>query len=178
VTNPQSSDSARIRHIGPIRNDLCIRRRTRPSTPCQVEPCREKSRRRRQYLVHPPQSRDLGPQTLQLRHRVLSRLLGLRRDRGVCLVAPTAQRLQPPRSLAIRSIALNFGVYLVPFAMVPSSPIELGEMWNNNQFISDRGHRHGEIQVHRALSFLGTGQYDNPFIQSPRKRPQSLIDAK
>lgn len=37
-----------------------------------------KSRRRRQYLVRPPQSRDLGPQTLQLRHRVLGRLLGLR----------------------------------------------------------------------------------------------------
>lgn len=53
-----------------------------------------KSRRRRQYLVRPPQSRDLGPQTLQLRHRVFGRLLGLRRDHGVRLVAPTAQRLR------------------------------------------------------------------------------------
>lgn len=53
-----------------------------------------KSRRRRQYLVRPPQSRDLGPQTPQLRHRVFGRLLGLRRDRGVRLVAPTAQRLR------------------------------------------------------------------------------------
>lgn len=72
--------------------------------------------------------------------------LGLRRDRGVRLVAPTAQRLRrDPRSLATCSIALvsdeyeprdsansltafasNSGVYLVPFAMVPSSPIELG----------------------------------------------------
>ncbi len=32
--------------------------------------------------------------------------------------------------------ALNSGVYLVPFAMVPSSPIELGEMRNKNQLIS------------------------------------------
>jgi len=82
--------------------------------------------------------------------------LGLRRDRGVRLVAPTAQRLRrDPRSLATCSIALvsdeyeprdsvdsltafalNSGVYLVPFAMVPSSPIELGEMRNKNQFIS------------------------------------------
>ena len=54
----------------------------------------KKSRRRRQYLVRPPQSRDLGPQTLQLRHRVFGRLLDLRRDRGVRLVAPTAQRLR------------------------------------------------------------------------------------
>lgn len=82
--------------------------------------------------------------------------LDLRRDRGVRLVAPTAQRLRrDPRSLATCSIALvsdeyeprdsvnsltafasNSGVYLVPFAMVPSSPIELGEMRNKNQFIS------------------------------------------
>ena len=82
--------------------------------------------------------------------------LGLRRDRGVRLVAPTAQRLRrDPGSLATCSIALvsdeyeprdsvnsltafalNSGVYLVPFAMVPSSPIELGEMRNKNQFIS------------------------------------------
>ena len=82
--------------------------------------------------------------------------LGLRRDRGVRLVAPTAQRLRrDPRSLATCSIALvsdeyeprdsvnsltafasNSGVYLVPFATVPSSPIELGEMRNKNQFIS------------------------------------------
>lgn len=34
------------------------------------------------------------------------------------------------------AFALNSGVYLVPFAMVPSSPIELGEMRNKNQFIS------------------------------------------
>lgn len=136
-----------------------------------------KSRRRRQYLVHPPQSRDLGPQTLQLRHRVLSRLLGLRRDRGVRLVAPTAQRLQPPDPgnpfdrLELRRVSRT-----LCHGSIISHRVR--EMWNNNQFISDRGHRHGEIQVHRALSFLGTGQYDNPFIQSPRKRPQSLIDAK
>ena len=57
-------------------------------------------------------------------------------DRGVCLVAPTERRLRRPGSLATCSTALNSGVYLVPFAMVPSSPIELGEMRNKNQFIS------------------------------------------
>ena len=98
-----------------------------------------------------------GPQTLQLRHRVFGRLLGLRRDRGARLVVPTARRLRrDPGSLATCSIvlvpdgyeprdsvnsltafALNSGVYLVPFAMVPSSPIELRAMRNKNQFISD-----------------------------------------
>ena len=54
----------------------------------------KKSRRRRQYPVRAPQSRDLGPQTLRLRHRVLGRLPGLRRDHGVRLVAPTPQCLR------------------------------------------------------------------------------------
>lgn len=48
-----------------------------------------------------------------------------------CLVSAAT-----PGSLATCSTALNSGVYLVPFAMVPSSPIELGEMRNKNQFIS------------------------------------------
>lgn len=39
---------------------------------------------------------------------------------------------------SLTAFALNSGVYLVPFAMVPSSPIELGEMRNKNQFISSR----------------------------------------
>ena len=37
---------------------------------------------------------------------------------------------------SLTAFALNSGVYLVPFAMIPSSPIELGEMRNKNQFIS------------------------------------------
>ena len=36
------------------------------------------------------------------------------------------------------AFALNSGVHLVPFAMVPSSPIELGEMRNKNQVRSVR----------------------------------------
>lgn len=39
----------------------------------------------------------------------------------------------------LTAFARNSGVYLVPFAMVPSSPIELGEMRNKNQFISKCG---------------------------------------
>ena len=47
---------------------------------------------------------------------------------------------------SLTAFALNSGVYRVPFAMVPSSPIELEEMQNKNQFISperraDTGHR-------------------------------------
>ena len=104
--------------------------------------------------------------------------LGLRRDRGVRLVAPTAQRLRrDPRSLATCSIALvsdeyeprdsvnsltafalNSGVCLVPFAMVPSSPIELGEMRNKNQFISNpslvRPHRTSPRSHTNQLSFI------------------------
>ena len=47
---------------------------------------------------------------------------------------------------SLTAFALNSGVYRVPFAMVPSSPIESEEMRNKNQFISperraDTGHR-------------------------------------
>ncbi len=37
---------------------------------------------------------------------------------------------------SLTAFALNYGVYFVPFAMVPSSPIELAEMRNKNQVIS------------------------------------------
>ena len=39
---------------------------------------------------------------------------------------------------SLTAFALNSGIYRVPFAMVPSSPIELEEMRNKNQFISSR----------------------------------------
>lgn len=82
--------------------------------------------------------------------------LGLRRDRGVRLVAPTAQRLRRDPQilgdlfdhLGLRRIraarlgqqpdGLRLELRRVSrlLAMVPSSPIELGEMRNKNQFIS------------------------------------------
>ncbi|MFY4472900.1 hypothetical protein, partial [Bifidobacterium longum] len=37
---------------------------------------------------------------------------------------------------SLTAFALNSGVYFVPFAMVPSSPIELAEMRNKKQVIS------------------------------------------
>lgn len=37
---------------------------------------------------------------------------------------------------SLTAFALNSPVYLVPFVMVPSSPIESGEIRNKNQFIS------------------------------------------
>lgn len=81
--------------------------------------------------------RDLGPQTLQLRHRAPAD----------CLVSAAT----PPGSLAPYSTALvsdeyeprdsvnsptafvlNSGVYPAPFDMVPSSPIELGKRGTKN----------------------------------------------
>ena len=38
---------------------------------------------------------------------------------------------------SLTAFALNSGVYRVPFAMVPSSPNQLEEMRNKNQFISN-----------------------------------------
>ena len=35
-----------------------------------------------------------------------------------------------------------------------------------------RGHRCGEIQLHRPFTLLATGHGNNPSAQSPRKRPQ------
>ena len=39
-----------------------------------------------------------------------------------------------------------------------------------------RGHRCGEIQLHRPFTLLATGHGNNPSAQSPRKRPQPLIE--
>ena len=50
-----------------------------------------------------------------------------------CLVSDEYELRDSVNSLT--AFALNSSVYLVPFAMVPSSPIELGEMRNKNQFI-------------------------------------------
>ena len=38
-----------------------------------------------------------------------------------------------------------------------------------------RGHRCGEIQLHRPFTLLATEHGNNPSAQSPRKRPQPLI---
>ena len=94
VTNPQSGEAAGTPQAGPP-----LERSLNPSTQATINavPGRawpRKSRRRRQYPVHAPQSRGLGPRTLQLRHRIPGRLPGLRRGRGARLVAPTAQRLR------------------------------------------------------------------------------------
>lgn len=53
----------------------------------------QKSRRRRQNLVRPPQLRVLRPQTLELGHRLLRGLFRLFRGRRIRLVPPTPQRL-------------------------------------------------------------------------------------
>lgn len=75
------------------RNGRGTRRCTRPSTPCRVEPGREKGRRRRQYLIRLAQFRDLRPEPLQLGRR-LRIARGLRRDRPIGPVAPAAQGLR------------------------------------------------------------------------------------
>ena len=57
---------------------------------------------------------------------------------ATCSIALVSDEYEPRDSVnSLTAFALNPGVYLVPFAMVPSSPIELGEMRNKNQFISN-----------------------------------------
>ena len=94
----------------------------------------KRSRRRRQNPVHAPQSRDLGPRTLQLRHRVPGRLPGLRRDPGspaTCSTALVSDEHEPRDSVnSPTAFALNSGAHPAPFAMAPSSPIEPGEIRN------------------------------------------------
>ena len=59
------------------------------------------------------------------------------RSLAACSIALVSDEYEPRDSVnSLTAFALNSGVYLVPFAMVPSSPIELGEMRNKNQFIS------------------------------------------
>ena len=59
------------------------------------------------------------------------------RSLATCSIALVSDEYEPRDSVnSLTAFALNSGVYLVPFAMVPSSPIELGEMRNKNQFIS------------------------------------------
>ena len=54
-----------------------------------------------------------------------------------CSIALVSDEYEPRDSVnSLTAFALNSGVCLVPFAMVPSSPIELGEIRNKNQFIS------------------------------------------
>ena len=70
VTNPQPGGPAGAPPAGPT-----PKRSLNPSTQATVNavPGRawpRKSRRRRQYPVHAPQSRGLGPRTPQLRHRI------------------------------------------------------------------------------------------------------------
>lgn len=63
------------------------------------------------------------------------------RSLATCSIALVSDEYEPRDSVnSLTAFALNSGVYLVPFAMVPSSPIELGEMRNKNQFISMFSH--------------------------------------
>ena len=71
-----------------------------------------------------------------LRHR-LSDSGAIPRSFATCSIAFVSDEYEVLDSVSsLTAFALNSGVYLVPFAMVPSSPIELGEMRNKNQFIS------------------------------------------
>ena len=158
MRNPQSNDLPRTLRIGPTLKQFLNSSMyaTINTVPGRALP--RKGRRRRQDLVRPVQLRDLPAQCLELIHRVLVRLPRLRGDRYVCLVTPTAQRSQGnPGSFEICSIAfvceeyrerdsisnltplvLNSGVYRVCFAMVPSSPIELGKYGTKTDHIKHR----------------------------------------
>jgi len=69
---------------------------------------------------------------------------------------------------SLTAFALNSGVYLVPFAMVPSSPIELGEMRNKNQFIS-AGLRtsQGRVLQEAVLARLRLVQTESGWVRRP-----------
>lgn len=55
------------------------------------------------------------------------------RSLATCSIALVSDEYEPRDSVnSLTAFALNSGVYLVPFAMVSSSPIELGEMRNKN----------------------------------------------
>ena len=63
------------------------------------------------------------------------------RSLATCSIAFVSDEYEVLDSVSgLTAFALNSSVYLVPFAMVPSSPIKLGEMRNKNQFISTVGH--------------------------------------
>ena len=79
---------------------------------------------------------------------------GVSRLAAMRLTGPDLNMRQPRDSVnSLTAFALNSGVYLVPFAMVPSSPIESGEMRNKNQFISTSQIKfeivHGDITTER-----------------------------
>ena len=101
----------------------------------------KKSRRRRQYPVRAPQSRDLGPQTLRLRHRVFGRLPGLRR--GPRILGDLFDRLGLRRMRAARLGQQPDGLRLelrrVSRSFCHGSIIShrVREMRNKNQFISN-----------------------------------------
>ena len=60
------------------------------------------------------------------------------RSLATCSIALVSDKYEPCDSVnSLTAFALNSGVYLVPFAMIPSSPLKLGEMRNKNQFISN-----------------------------------------
>ena len=59
------------------------------------------------------------------------------RSLATCAIAFVSDECNALDSVGNRTaFALNSGVYLVPFAMVPSSPNQLEEMRNKNQSIS------------------------------------------
>ena len=81
---------------------------------------------------------------------------------ATCSIALASDEYEPRDSVnSLTAFALNSGVYLVPFAMVPSSPIELGEMRNKNQFIGD------------ADVFLETGGKDYR-MSGPEERERAV----
>ena len=63
---------------------------------------------------------------------------------------------------SLTAFALNSAVYLVPFAMVPSSPIELGEMRNKNQFISTGQRSAGGMSLNVAIRICDALHVSNP----------------
>mgnify|MGYP006934544779 CR=1 FL=1 len=165
--NPQSSDSARIRHIGPIPKRLLYSSayaavnavsgsglaaekadavvnisfaRLNYATP---------ARKLFNSAIASSGARFVFAATVTsdwLRQR-LSDSGAIPRSFATCPIAFVSDEYEPRDSVnSLMAFALNPGVYLVPFAMVPSSPIELEEIRNKKQFISEP-QRFGGVEV-------------------------------
>ena len=157
VRNPQSNDSARTRHTGPTpkRSLNSSMYATFNAVPGRASP-----RKKADAVVRISFARRSSATSalsflssaiassadcLVSAATVASASLRQRRsDSGAipgslatCSIALVSDEYEDRDSVSsLTAFALNSGVYLVPFAMVPSSPNQLEEMRNKNQSIS------------------------------------------
>ena len=158
VRNPQSNNSARTQHTGPTpkRSLNSSMYATFNAVPGRAWPRKEAdaavnipfTRLNRAASAREPFNSAIASPAdcLVSAATVASASLRQRRsDSGAipgslatCSIALVSDEYEDRDSVSsLTAFALNSGVYLVPFAMVPSSPNQLEEMRNKNQSISE-----------------------------------------